>query len=51
MLVFSTQLCELLPLSPFLWFNSPPTPLPCVKVQFIQTDKHCVAEREGEGGC
>jgi hypothetical protein len=30
-LVFSIQLCELLPLSPFLWFNSlPPSPLPCV---------------------
>jgi hypothetical protein len=28
MLVFLTQLCELLPLSPSLWFNSPP--LPCV---------------------
>ncbi len=26
MLVFSTQLCELLPLSPSLWFNSL---LPC----------------------
>jgi hypothetical protein len=23
-LVFSTQLCDLLPLSPSLWFNSPP---------------------------
>ncbi len=27
MLVFSTQLCELLPLSPSLWFNSPPFPV------------------------
>jgi len=27
MLLFSTQLCELLPLSPYLWFNSPP-PIP-----------------------
>ena len=26
MLVFSTQLCELLPLSPYLWFNSSPLP-------------------------
>ncbi len=26
MLVFSTQLCELLPLFPSLWFNSPPPP-------------------------
>jgi hypothetical protein len=25
-LVFSTQLCELLPLSPSLWFKSPPPP-------------------------
>jgi hypothetical protein len=23
-IIFSTQLCELLPLSPSLWFNSPP---------------------------
>ncbi len=30
MLVLSTQLCELLPLSPSLWFNSPPPLLPCV---------------------
>jgi hypothetical protein len=30
MLVFSTQLCELLPLSPSLWFNSlPPPPSLC----------------------
>ncbi len=34
MLVFSTQLCELLALYPSLWFTSP---LPCVKVQYIQT--------------
>jgi hypothetical protein len=27
MLVFSTQLCELLPLLPSLWFNSDPPPL------------------------
>jgi hypothetical protein len=25
MLIFSTQLCELLPLFPSLWFNSPPS--------------------------
>jgi hypothetical protein len=37
MLVFSTQLCELLPLYPSLWFIPPPHPLPCVKVQYIQT--------------
>ncbi len=30
MLVFSTQLCELLLLWPSLWLNSPPPPLPCV---------------------
>jgi hypothetical protein len=30
MLVFLTQLCELLLLSHSLWFNSPPTPVPCV---------------------
>jgi hypothetical protein len=29
-LVFSTQLCELLPLYPYLWINSPPFPLSCV---------------------
>jgi hypothetical protein len=29
MLVFSTQLCELLPLYPSLWFTSP---LPCVHI-------------------
>jgi hypothetical protein len=27
MLVFSSQLCELLPFYPSLWFNSPPFPL------------------------
>ncbi len=35
MLVFSTQLCELLPLSPSLWFNSPP--LPCVNKYTVFT--------------
>jgi hypothetical protein len=35
MLVFSTQLCELLPLSPSLWFNSPP--LPCVNKYTVYT--------------
>jgi hypothetical protein len=30
MLVFSTQLCELLPLSPSFWFNSLLHTLPCV---------------------
>ncbi len=43
MLVFSTQLCELLPpLLPSLWFNSPPSPLPRVEVQ-------CVAGRGRRG--
>ncbi len=46
MLVFSTQLSELLPLLPSLWFNSPPLPLPWVKVQYIQT----VCDLEGGGG-
>ena len=32
MLVFSTKLCELLPLTPSLWFNSPPAPPPPVPV-------------------
>jgi hypothetical protein len=27
LLVFSNQLCELLPVSPSLWFNSPPFPV------------------------
>jgi hypothetical protein len=40
MLVFSTQLCEMLPLYPSPWFNSHPhPPLSCVKVQYcICTD-------------
>ncbi len=37
LLVFSTKLCELLPLKPSLLINS--TPLPCVKVQYICTDR------------
>jgi hypothetical protein len=38
MLVFWTQLCELLPLYPSLWFTSPhPSPLPKVKVQYIES--------------
>jgi hypothetical protein len=35
MLVFSTQICELLPLLSSLWFNSPPPP--CVNKQ---NEKH-----------
>jgi hypothetical protein len=38
MLVFSTQLCELLSLSPSHWFNSPlPCPLPCVNKYTVYT--------------
>jgi hypothetical protein len=39
MFLFSTQLCELLPLSNVLSGSPPPPtpPLPCVKVQYIQT--------------
>jgi hypothetical protein len=33
MLAFSSKLCELLPLSPSLWFTSPPPP--CVKLQKV----------------
>jgi hypothetical protein len=36
MLVFSTQLFELLPVLPSLWFNCPSLPHPCVKVKYIQ---------------
>jgi hypothetical protein len=35
MSVFSTQLCELLPPYSSLWFNSPPLPPTCFKVQNI----------------
>ncbi len=35
MLEFSTQLCELLPMKPSLWFNSPP--LPCVNKHTVYT--------------
>jgi hypothetical protein len=43
--VFSAQLCELLPLSPCLWFNSPPLPLTCVnKCTCIQCVKGGVWE-------
>ncbi len=36
MLVISTQLCELLPLSPSLWLNSPHLPPSCVNKYTIQ---------------
>ncbi len=42
MLVFSTHLCELLPLSPSLWFKSP-TPLPFpVWTSLLYTSIQCV---------
>ncbi len=46
MLIFSIQLCKLLPLYSSLWFNSTTLPLPCVKVQYIQTP----CGWEGDGG-
>jgi hypothetical protein len=36
MLAFSTQLCELVPLSPSPWFNPPP-PFPCVNNVYMYT--------------
>ncbi len=48
MLVFSTQLCELLPLYPSLWFTSPTFPPSKVKVEYIEY-RQCVAGR-GRGG-
>ncbi len=44
MLVFSTQLCELLVLLPSLWFNSPPFP---VWISILYTRIQCVRG----GGC
>jgi len=44
-LVFSTQLCELLPIYPSFLFPSPP--LPKVKVQYVQT----MSDWERVGGC
>ncbi len=41
MLVFSTRLCELLLLSPSLWFTSPSSPLPCVN-KYTVTRIQCV---------
>ncbi len=41
MLVLSTQLRELLPLSPSLWFISPPSPLPCVNQYTVYTYPVC----------
>jgi hypothetical protein len=39
MLIFMTQLCELLPLSLSLWFNPPP--LPCVNKYTVYTYTVC----------
>jgi hypothetical protein len=51
MLVFSIQLCELLPLSPFLWFNSPPppSPRPCVNTYSVNTYTVCKGGGWGSG--
>ncbi len=46
MLVFSTQLCELLPLQPSLWFNSPPPFL----FSKYSIDRQCVWLGGGRGG-
>ena len=46
MLVFSTQLCQMLPLYPSLWFNSPPHPLPYVNKYTVYTHAVC----NGGGG-
>ncbi len=45
MLVFSTQLCKLLPLSPSLWFNSspPPPPFPVwISIQWVRGEGYGV---------
>jgi hypothetical protein len=55
MLVFSTQLCELLPLYPSLWLALPPSPTPihvCLSIQYTRIQ--CVsgglgAHRNGGG--
>jgi hypothetical protein len=44
MLLFSTQLCELLPLYPFFFVHL--HPLPKVKVEYVQT----MCDWEGVGG-
>jgi hypothetical protein len=54
MLVFSTQLCEHLPLYPSLWLAPPPPP-PCVNkctvyTYTVQCDKGCgMGSYEGRG--
>ncbi len=48
MLLFSTQLCDLLPLQPSLWFPSlVPTPFPVSKYSKVYTDSVWL----GWGGC
>ncbi len=43
MLIWSTQLCELLPLFPSLWFNSLPSPFPVgVGISILYTRIQCV---------
>ncbi len=48
-IVFSTQLCELLPLSSSLWFNSPPSPLPCVNKYTVTVYTYKVCNGGGGG--
>jgi hypothetical protein len=45
MLVFSTQLCELLPLSPSPWFNSPPPPLSMCEYVHCYCTVYCIHVR------
>jgi hypothetical protein len=49
MLVFSTQLCELLLFSPSLWFKSTLSPLPCVNKVYLYTRIQCVRGGGGMG--
>jgi hypothetical protein len=46
MLVFSTELCVLLPLSPCLWFNSPHPPFP-VKISILYARIQCKGGGKG----
>ncbi len=49
MLAFATQLCELLPLKPSFWFNSPhPSPPPSLYQSTVYTNSERL---EGVGGC
>jgi hypothetical protein len=51
MLVFSTQLCQLLPLSPFLWFNSllPPSMCEYVHRLYVQYTLYTYSMYKGGG--